>query len=91
LRLSQIKQFRFDRLKIDQNLISEITINARVRSAVEAVVHLSNSLGAEVVAEGVESQAVMNVLRDIGVPLLQGYLIGRPMPLDKIEVLSATH
>jgi diguanylate cyclase (GGDEF)-like protein len=91
LRLSQIKQFRFDRLKIDQNLISEITINARVRSAVEAVVHLSKSLGAEVVAEGVESQAVMNVLRDIGVPLLQGYLIGRPMPLDKIEVLSATH
>jgi diguanylate cyclase (GGDEF)-like protein len=88
LRLNQIKQFNFDRVKIDQDLIIEITTNARVRSAVEAVMHLSGSLDAQVVAEGVENQAAADLLREIGVPLLQGYLIGRPMPIDRIAVAS---
>lgn len=50
--------------------------------------HLSGSLGAQVVAEGVESQAVADLLREIGVPLLQGYLIGRPMPIGMIAAAS---
>ncbi len=85
--LTQIKSFAFDRIKIDREFVSDIVTDPRARSVVEAVVRLGNDLGLETVAEGVDDEEVFAVLRAIGVPLLQGYILGRPVPVKKIVAL----
>lgn len=66
--------------KIDRSLVSSITGNPSIRSIVGAVCDISRSLGIETVAEGVEHEDQIPLLRDLGFTHAQGYHFGRPVP-----------
>jgi EAL domain-containing protein (putative c-di-GMP-specific phosphodiesterase class I) len=61
--------------------------NPRAMAIVEAIVHMARALGAEVVVEGIETQAMLEALRRLECDYAQGYLIGRPQTLA--EMLAA--
>ncbi|HUD91178.1 putative bifunctional diguanylate cyclase/phosphodiesterase [Sphingobium sp.] len=80
--LSRLKELPVDRVKIDRSLVRDIATSAEARTICSAVVGLIQGLGMEVVVEGVESQAQMDVLRVIGCSLFQGYHLARPIRED---------
>lgn len=87
--LTHIRNFEFDRIKIDRSFVADITVDPRARSVVEAILQISHALGIETVAEGVESEEIFALLREIGVPLVQGYAFGKPVDGKEIaKILS---
>ncbi len=69
-----------DGLKIDRSFVTDLATSATARAVVEGVVGIARRLGLRVVAEGVETEAQRDVLRDVGCELAQGYLFARPLP-----------
>ncbi|MEW6693343.1 MAG: EAL domain-containing protein [Pseudomonadota bacterium] len=80
--------FRSMRSKSTAHLSPISTRGPADRAIVRAVVALGQSLGVDVIAEGVETQRQCDFLEAIGVTQVQGYLIGRPMPATDLEVLA---
>ncbi|MFO8076359.1 MAG: EAL domain-containing protein [Egibacteraceae bacterium] len=70
----------FDLLKIDRSFVAGVDEDARLRTLVASVLALAGALGVEAVAEGVETEEELAVLRDLGCPRAAGYLLGRPLP-----------
>ncbi|WP_022684385.1 putative bifunctional diguanylate cyclase/phosphodiesterase [Sphingobium bisphenolivorans] len=77
--LSRLRELPVDRVKIDRSLVRDIAISAEARTICSAVVGLIQGLGMEIVVEGVETEAQMEMLRVIGCTLFQGYHLARPM------------
>jgi EAL domain-containing protein (putative c-di-GMP-specific phosphodiesterase class I) len=77
--LARLRELPVDRVKIDRSLVRDIATSAEARTICSAVVGLIQGLGMEVVIEGVETQAQMDMLRVIGCTLFQGYHLARPM------------
>jgi diguanylate cyclase (GGDEF)-like protein/PAS domain S-box-containing protein len=77
--LSGLATMPFSELKIDRSFINRIENDAGTLAIVTAVIRIGQSLGMTVVAEGVETVAQRDVLRQLGCHAAQGYLIGRPM------------
>ncbi len=77
--LSRLRELPVDRVKIDRSLVRDIAVSADARTICSAVVGLIQGLGMEVVVEGVETEAQMEMLRVIGCTLFQGYHLARPM------------
>jgi diguanylate cyclase (GGDEF)-like protein len=87
--LTYLRQFPFDRIKIDQTFVSEMTTRADCAAIVVAVAGLGRSLGVDITAEGIELNDQLTMLRAAGCTDGQGYLICRPQPANRIaEVLS---
>jgi diguanylate cyclase (GGDEF)-like protein len=84
--LARLKDLPVDRVKIDRSLIRDIATSAQTRTICSAVVGLIHGLGMEVVIEGVETQAQMDMLRVIGCTLFQGYYLARPT--DELDYLD---
>ena len=80
--LSHLKRFPVDRLKIDRSFVHEIESRSEDAIIVRAIINLAHNLGMEVVAEGIETPAQFEFLREQGCDIAQGYLIGRPMNAD---------
>ena len=78
--LSNLLRFQFDAVKIDKCFVQKQTNDAEARAIVEAIVVMSCHIGLQVTAEGVETQEQLALLRQQGCPVVQGYLVGRPMP-----------
>src|SRR5262245_39042818 len=68
-------------LKIDGNFVQNVASDPIDRSMVEAIVQIGRAIGIETVAERVETPAVLDTLRRIGVGYAQGFLVGRPTPM----------
>jgi EAL domain-containing protein (putative c-di-GMP-specific phosphodiesterase class I) len=83
--LNYLQSFPFDKLKIDQSFIEDIDRNAHSRAIVHAVIGLGRALGLPVVAEGVESTTQMELLRVEACEEVQGFLTGRPQPIEKFR------
>ena len=79
-----LKTLPVDFLKIEGQFISRIAQDAVDRSLVEAVANLGRSLGICTIAESVETEASLEVLREIGVDYVQGYHIARPQPIAEL-------
>ena len=79
-----LKTLPVDYLKIDGQFISQIATDAVDRSMVEAISKVGRALGIATVAEWVESEAVLEELKRIGVDFAQGYYMARPMPLAQL-------
>ena len=77
--LDHLKRFPIDRLKIDGTLVRDIGIDLANTAIVRTVISLGHSLGLEVVAEGVETEAQCAFLLEHGCDGAQGYLFGRPI------------
>lgn len=70
-------------VKLDRLFIQEIETDARSRQMVFSIISLVQSLGYSVVAEGAETQAHIDVLRDAGCDVVQGFFYSKPLPMDK--------
>jgi diguanylate cyclase (GGDEF)-like protein/PAS domain S-box-containing protein len=78
--LAYLKRFPLDALKIDRAFISHITTDQGDATIAKAIINLAHSLKLKVVAEGVETQAQLDFLREHHCDEMQGYLFARPMP-----------
>jgi len=85
-----LKQFELDRLKIDQSFIRNITSNSGDVAIVRSIVQLARNFGLETVAEGVETEEVLKVVRRAGCDHVQGYFLARPMPASEIPAFVST-
>ena len=84
--LSYVHQYRFSGLKIDKSFILELTASERSRAIVRAIVRMADSLGLPVVAEGVEDEATLQLLKEMGASQAQGYYFARPMAMELLEL-----
>jgi EAL domain-containing protein (putative c-di-GMP-specific phosphodiesterase class I) len=78
--LQHLKCCPITTLKIDQSFVARLADDARDRTIVHAVIQLAHGLGMAVVAEGVETAASLELLRQAGCDAVQGFLFARPMP-----------
>ncbi|SON53694.1 Bacteriophytochrome cph2 [Hartmannibacter diazotrophicus] len=89
--LSYLSKFPFDTIKIDRSFVSGIETNENARLIARTVVDLANSMGKAIVAEGVETAAQAEFLIRCGCGELQGYLLGKPLPISEaIEARQAS-
>lgn len=80
--LAYLKRFFVDSLKIDRSFVGEMPHNPEDVAIGTAIIALAHSLNLRVVAEGVETAAQEEFLRERGCDEMQGYLLGRPLPAD---------
>ncbi len=85
--LVYLKTMPFDEIKIDQSFIVNIATSHKDAGLVKAIVALSKSYHFEVLAEGVETKAQFDYLREIGCHSFQGYLFSKPLPIDAFQDL----
>jgi diguanylate cyclase (GGDEF)-like protein len=85
--LSYLQSFPFDKIKIDQAFISNLDRNAQSTAIVRAVIGLGHGLSLPVSAEGVETSEQMNILLRESCDEVQGFLFGRPQPIDAYAAL----
>ena len=83
--LTYLKRFPIDRLRTDQSFVQNITTNNADRIIVQSIIRLAQSLGISSIAEGVEDEATIELLKEMGCTQAQGYLIGRPMSAEALE------
>jgi diguanylate cyclase (GGDEF)-like protein/PAS domain S-box-containing protein len=81
--LSYLQSFPFDKIKIDQSFISMIKKNPQSAAIIRAIVGLGRGLSMNIVAEGVETADQLDFLRAEDCNEVQGFLVGRPFPIDK--------
>ena len=82
--LSYLRRLPIQKLKIDRSFISDVTTEPSREAIVRAIIALSNALGLHTVAEGIETEAEANFLRQEGCQQAQGFLFGRPVPPDEL-------
>lgn len=87
--LSHVSLLPCDTMKIDRSFVSGIDADAQMRRLIESLIGMARSLGLEVIAEGVEHDAELTVLREVGCQYVQGYLLGRPRP--EADLLRRLH
>jgi diguanylate cyclase (GGDEF)-like protein len=86
---SYLKHLPVDFIKIDGSFVTEI-LNSKIdRAMVEMIVHVAKVMGKSTIAEFVESDEILAVLREIGVDYAQGYAIGKPAPFEAMYPLPA--
>lgn len=83
--LSYLKLFEIDTLKIDKSFVDKITTDKKDEAISASIVNLAHNLQMLVVAEGVETDAQLQMLQQMGCDIVQGYYFAKPMPQDELE------
>jgi len=83
--LGYLKRLPVDELKIDKSFVMDMEQNENDAVIVRSTIDLAHNLGLKVTAEGVETQDAWYILGILGCDCSQGYFMGRPMPVDKLE------
>jgi EAL domain-containing protein (putative c-di-GMP-specific phosphodiesterase class I) len=79
-----------DYLKLDRYFVDRCVDDPKRQAVISAVARLSAEFGAEVVAEGVEEEPVIEVLHRYGIGLMQGYFFAEPLPADEVNALISS-
>ena len=87
--LQYLKRLPLDQLKIDQSFVRELVHGKSDQAIVLTIISMARSLGLDVIAEGVETEAQRALLEQLGCLHYQGYLFGRPLPADAFMDLLA--
>ncbi|KVS56858.1 diguanylate cyclase [Burkholderia cepacia] len=82
--LDTLRSFPFDRIKLDQSFVADAEAKPQDRAIIRAVLALGKSLGIPILAEGIETRDQLVLLADEGCDEAQGFLLGRPAPLNEI-------
>jgi diguanylate cyclase (GGDEF)-like protein len=83
--LSQLRQLPIDEVKIDKSFVLGMSTSQGESFIARSIIELAHNLGLRVVAEGVEDELTRNLLADMGCDKLQGFLVSRPLPDDRLE------
>lgn len=89
--LSQLSRVPLDDLKIDRSLVADIGRSAKSEAIIRAIVAMTHALGFRTVAEGIETDAQLAFLREVGCTLVQGFRFARPMPAADLHAWQARH
>lgn len=82
--LSRLKDLPISSLKIDRSFVQGLPSGPQDRAIVQTIIDIGRNMQLDVIAEGVETEAQLQHLCRLGCKLVQGYLMGRPMPLDDL-------
>jgi EAL domain-containing protein (putative c-di-GMP-specific phosphodiesterase class I) len=81
-----IVELRPSLVKVDRSLIAGIDRDSARQALLVGFQHLTDSIGCELLAEGIETEAELEALRAVGLKLGQGYLLGRPVPIGELRL-----
>jgi diguanylate cyclase (GGDEF)-like protein/PAS domain S-box-containing protein len=84
--LSYLKRLPLDQLKIDQSFVRDVLTDPNDATIARTILSLGHNLGLTVIAEGVETQAQLDFLAGCGCSAYQGYLFGRPTPIETLKL-----
>jgi hypothetical protein len=86
-----LKKAPFDKIKIDQSFVRGASSSTNRNAAIiRAIVTLAETLGMDTCAEGVETHDDLQLIRELGVSMVQGYIFGRPAPAESARELANT-
>jgi len=85
--LQYLKRLPLDQIKIDRSFVSDIDSNPNDAAIVQTIIAMTHALGLNVIAEGVETEAQRDFLDKHGCHAFQGYLFGKPVPIEQFEAL----
>ncbi|WP_019899375.1 EAL domain-containing protein [Methylotenera mobilis] len=83
--LSYLKKLPLDQVKIDQSFVRDLAYDPNDAIMVKTIIDLANNFRINVIAEGVETELELAILKDYGCRLYQGYLFGKPVPIDQFQ------
>ena len=89
--ITSIRRFAVRRIKIDRSFVTRVDEDREQQKVISAVLSLAERLGLETLAEGVETQAELSMLGQLGCGHVQGYGIARPMPFEETADWIARH
>ena len=87
--LQYLKRLPLNQLKIDQSFVRELSASNSDRVIVQTIIAMAQSLGLELIAEGVETRPQRRLLEEMGCRRYQGYLFSKPVPIDDFETRLA--
>jgi EAL domain-containing protein (putative c-di-GMP-specific phosphodiesterase class I) len=82
--LSYLRRFPIDVIKVDRSFVGGLLESREDRAVTKAMIDLAHNLDLDLIAEGIETAEQLDLLRDLGCRLGQGYLLHRPMSVDAI-------
>jgi len=88
--LAYLRRLPLDQLKIDQEFVREIQVDASSAAIAQSIISLSKAMGLSVIAEGVETEGQREFLARLGCHSFQGFLVSGPVPLEEFELLLPT-
>ena len=83
--LSYLKRFPIDTIKIDRSFVAEIANDPDYAEIIKTIISMGKTLNRKIIAEGVETQEQLSILRDYHCDEIQGYFISRPMPAEGLK------
>ena len=82
--LSYLKKLPLDQIKIDQSFVRDMTFDQNDEVMVSAIIGMAKNFGLNVIAEGVESESQLQLLKLLGCLYYQGYLFSKPVPAEQL-------
>jgi len=86
--LSQLSNYQFNKIKIDRKFVATFEESDRQEKVVRAIIALGIGLGVKITAEGIEDASQLRRLQDLGCDIGQGYLLGKPCPIEETLAVS---
>ncbi len=83
--LALLSAVEFDVLKLDKSMVDDVVSNPKAQAIVSSIVDMGQKMGIQIVAEGIETEEQLEVLRTCGVELAQGFLFSKPISVDEYE------